>query len=181
MNLLPSPSSRRLFVGLMPDAKVRAAIQKHCQDWEWPLRHKYRLTNPARLHMTLHFPEQVARAREPALHAALQGIPMEPLELTLRTPMAWAHGIAVLLPDEHAGLRALHDRIEHALQLAGFASHINRWTPHVTLAREAPHAKPPEAAQGIRWVVREFALIWSQLPPAYSSARYQVLERYGRQ
>ena len=50
------------------------------------------------------------------------------------------------------------------------------FTPHVTLARGAVNAAPPEATRALIWTVTDFALVWSRPGPP---ARYEVLDRYG--
>jgi 2'-5' RNA ligase len=165
------PSVRRLFIGLMPDAVVQAALQDHARCWAWPP--ESRLTRPERLHLTLHFLGDVEAADEQALYPALAAVRMEPLALVLRTPLVFSGGVAVLLPEENAGLRALHGRFAPALARIGYEM-PKSWVPHVTLARRAAQAAPPEACPPIRWTVREFALVWSRLG---AQSRYEVIAR----
>jgi 2'-5' RNA ligase len=113
------------------------------------------------------------------MQSALRDVRMDPLEIILDSPIVWNKSTAVLRAQEHGELNALHARIERALQLQGFRSHTS-WTPHVTLARGAAGAQPPADPASIRWPVREFALIWSQLnSDGFPKAHYEVLERYG--
>lgn len=168
-----SDATRRLFIGLLPDDAVRAALVDHQTRWYWGTGLP---TRPARLHLTLHFLGEVDAAREQALRDALAGEEVAPFELVLRTPDCWAGGIAVLRPDESATLTDLHSRLAGRLPHAGMASHRLDFTPHVTLARAAPNAAPPEATPPVTWTVRDVALVWSQPGPP---ARYDVLGRYG--
>ena len=41
------------------------------------------------------------------------------------------------------------------------------WTPHVTLARDAAGAAPPEALPTLAWPVRDVVLVWSRLREGY--------------
>jgi 2'-5' RNA ligase len=166
--------ARRLFIGLLPDDAVRDAIAEQQQHWGWGAGGLP--TQPARLHLTLHFLGQIDAAREQALRAALVGEVLVPFELVLRTPERWSGGIAVLRPDEQAALHDLHARLATRLLQAGIAPMRGDFAPHVTMARNARNAKAPAGATPIAWAVRDFALVWSRPGPP---ARYEVLERYG--
>jgi 2'-5' RNA ligase len=182
MNDSPAHPTRRLFIGLMPDAGVQAAIDGHRQLWRWPSN--ARPTAPSQLHLTLHFLGDVPAERLPQLHQALAEVPVHEMQLTLRTPDLWM--VAVLRPDENEALRDLRRRL--AFTLAHLDLHTEGdWTPHVTLARKVDGAQPPESCPPIAWTVREFALVWSTPPADASRARdqrdqidqhYQVLARY---
>jgi RNA 2',3'-cyclic 3'-phosphodiesterase len=166
-------TTRRLFIGLMPDEAVRAALVEHQRHWHWG---GGRPTPRSRLHLTLHFLGEVDPIRELALRDALAGEMVAPFDLNLRTPQAWANGIAVLRPDEQVALRDLHARLAARLVLAGLAPMRGPWVPHVTLARHAPAAAPPEAPAPVSWTVEDFSLVWSRPGPP---AHYEVLDRYG--
>ena len=170
----PSEPAKRLFIGLMPGREVQAAIQQHCRLWVWPSGCKP--TSPERLHLTLHFLGNLDAAREKALKNALLDVPVEPLELVLQIPRVLRNEVAILQPQEHAGLRALRQRLGSALACIGMAF-PQHWKPHVTLARKAARAVAPEAPPRIPWRVTEFVLVWSKLsqPPCY-----EVLARYRR-
>lgn len=160
----PLPATRRLFIGLRPDAGVRHAIDVQRRAWYWPPGS--RLTRPERLHLTLHFLGEVDAAREAALCGALRAMPPLPrMTLVLASPQAWANHVAVLVPDESPPLRALHQALGATLSLAGLLPSQRPWTPHVTLARNARAAGPPEAPLAIRWEVDAVHLVWSRLDP----------------
>ncbi len=165
--------SRRLFIGLLPDQAVRAAVVEHRKAWYWP--HGSRLTLPQRLHLTLHFLGEVQASQQTVLQRAMAETPMDRLSLVLRTPQTWRNGVAVLLPDEHEGLRDLRDRLVPRLQCAGLMPSRAQWTPHITLARQATEAGPPDLLRSIAWTVKDVVLVWSRLSPI---VRYEVLGRY---
>ena len=169
-----SGPSRRLFIGLLPDDAARRALVDQQQRWHWGSGGV--LTRPARLHLTLHFLGEVDATREHALRAALAAEDVAPFELVLRTPECWSGGIAVLRADAHAALIDLRARLAARLLQAGIAPMRDGFVPHLTMARGAVHAAPPEAVAPIVWTVRDFALVWSRAGPP---ARYEVLERYG--
>ena len=159
---------RRLFIGLFPDPPARVAIARHRMRWAWPAGAS--LPQPQRLHLTLYFLGNVEQAVEELLREALRGVAVEPLSLVLRAPQVWRNGVAVLLPDENEGLLALHARIGRAI-----GTPDQRFTPHVTLARKAAQAYPPEASPPIVWRVNAFSLVWSQLG---GRPHYEVRGRY---
>jgi RNA 2',3'-cyclic 3'-phosphodiesterase len=171
------PSPHRLFIGLMPDRQVQAAIQRHCRLWEWPADAKP--TRFGRYHLTLNFLGEVGVAPEQRLRQVLRKVAVEPLELELRIPEVWRNGVAVLQPADHDGLKALHGRIKLAVSAAGLTSADREFRPHVTLARNAAQAKPPDAVPPIRWRVDEVLLVWSVLYPQAKPARYEIVERFG--
>jgi len=166
--------TRRLFIGLIPCAQVRARLAALQRQWFWPPGS--RPTRPERLHLTMHFLGDVDADREALLRAALADVDVEPLDLVLRTPECWSGGIAVVRPDADVALRALHARIAHAVAAGGLRPARERaWTPHVTLARDAHGAAPPEGPRPIRWRVPGFALVWSRLTPPLG---YTTVEQY---
>jgi len=170
------PMPRRLFIGLLPDRQVQAAIQRHCRDWEWP--DGARPTRFGRYHLTLHFLGEVGVAPEQRLRKALRNTAVEPLELELCLPQKWRNHIGVIRPADHDGLQALHERLALAVSAAGLRP-AGDITPHVTLARDAAQARPPATTQPIRWRVDEFVLIWSLIWPEVKPSRYEIVERFG--
>jgi len=172
MNTIHEPT-RRLFIGLFPDPVVRDAIEAHRKTWSWPAG--VRLTNVARIHMTLHFLGEVARSRESLLAERLSGVRMRGMRLLLREPQAWRNPIAVLMPDAHEGLRQLHEDIVREVERADFDVTPGQWLPHLTLARRTRGAVPPAGMAPIAWQVNEFVLVCSHT--AYP-ARYEFIARY---
>jgi RNA 2',3'-cyclic 3'-phosphodiesterase len=171
------PAARRLFIGLMPGRQVQAAIQRHCRDWEWPEAAKP--TRFGRYHLTLYFLGDTGIAPEQRLRRALRQVVVEPLELELQLPEVWRNHVAVLQPAAHQGLVALRERMALALSEAGCQRTGElEFRPHVTLARNAADAHPPEAVRPIRWRVDEFALVHSVPFPQAKPARYDIVESY---
>jgi len=123
---------RRLFIGLMPDEAVRAALTAHQQLWQFG---RGRPTSAARLHLTLHFIGEIDATREAALRQALTGVEVVPFELVLRTTEVWSARTAVLCADPQPILTDLHALLAARLLQAGLAPRRDAFAPHVTLAR----------------------------------------------
>lgn len=169
------PATRRLFIGLMADSGVAAAVARQCHHWHWPAGCKP--ADAGRLHLTLHFLGEVDPPREQALRQLLRDVRCPPFDLLLTAPRVWPGGIAVLLPREQPALLTLRERTALAVTAAGLRP-AARFTPHVTVARHQQDTHLPEELASVPWPVREFALVWSRLPPRVARADYQVLERY---
>ena len=172
MTSAPAPTGR-LFIGLFPDPGVQAAIDTYRRNWRWP--RGARMVPPARIHMTLHFLGEVATTQQAALQDGLSEMPMQALTLVLRTPEVWRNPVAVLLPDVHEGLRALHERLKQPLLDAGLSPETARWTPHLTIARKCLGAMPPDEPPQIPWQVSELVLACSHLTPP---VHYEILARH---
>lgn len=177
---VPLPEStgptRRLFVGLMAGDPVRQAVLDWRGQWRWP--RGAALASPVHLHLTLHFLGEVPEDRLPALRSALAQVPFSPLCLQLGQAQTWARGLVVLRPSPDAGLDRLQADTALAVQAVGLQASALPWKPHLTLARKAAGAVPPDAALSVAWPVAGFELVWSRLPPAVPRALYEVLGRW---
>lgn len=106
--------AQRLFLALWPDDDVRRQLAAHAGQWAWPAGCVKYL--PADWHVTLHFIGNVDAQRLVNLAQAV-AVPLQPFELVLDHPGVWPRGLAVLLATEVSiPLRALHDRLGHALR-----------------------------------------------------------------
>jgi RNA 2',3'-cyclic 3'-phosphodiesterase len=169
----PEEPQRRLYLGLLPPAIVQAQVLAHMQDWYW--QPESRRTHAPRLHLTLHFLGEVGFAHEQWLRAQLPTVRFAAFDLHFNDAQAWRNGIAVLLPQESRALSALYAQLGKVLQQAGLPAH-KPYTPHLTLARHAAQARPPDVLQPVHWPVDALYLVWSQLPPRWPQARYEILE-----
>jgi 2'-5' RNA ligase len=156
---------------LWPDAGVRDAIAAWSDQWQW--NSTARRVRPGQLHLTLHFLGEVARARLPPLREAL-ALPFAPFTLRLARPALWRGGIAVLEPERvPRRLHQVHFALAEALRRIALPVEDRPWRPHVTLARQAVSAVPPEHGPTLRWQVRGYALVESHPQP---EGGYAVLE-----
>lgn len=190
------PASRRLFIGLLPPAEVRAAIVETARPVLGALRGTVYAAED--LHLTLCFLGQVAEARLPCLRSELAGALASASAVHLRvggtgafpTPgkerTVWA-GLD-LRPDERAGLLELVRRSREASSAAGIDWNegqseppLEGFVPHLTLARpRSPGRVPPEFA-GLRfdreWTA-DAVLLFESAGAGGSGGRYPVLTRW---
>lgn len=175
-NLLHEPpaASVRLFLALLPDARVQAALARHVDHWHFlPDAVQYA---PADWHATLHFIGPVARARLPALYAGLQ-VPFTPFDLRFGDPACWPHGLAVLCPSAVPdALVQLHGRLGQALRELDLKTDTRPYRAHVTLARKVHDAACPAPPPAFAWPVSSYALVEST---GQTEPRYRVLQSYG--
>jgi len=166
------PEQARLFVALWPDRAVRRSLADYRNVWSWQGRPAQVRDN--KLHITLHFLGDVARARLPELRTAL-AVPCTTFDLVLGRPVLLRRGIAVIeplsVPDE---LLALHAVLKEALCGFGLPVESRPFRPHVTLARHALQAGFPAQALKVLWRVEGYALLESRM----ETGEYRVLERY---
>jgi len=169
----PAPDTARLFLALLPPATVQAALAIHAAAWRWPADAAVYAGDD--WHVTLHYIGPVPCARLDELQTGLS-LPVAPFELRFGVPALWPHGLAVLLPMAvPPALQELHDALGQRLRRLGLRTDERPYRPHLTLARRADQAVPPQApAWG--WSVRAYVLMASTGRP---EARYRVLQHYG--
>jgi 2'-5' RNA ligase len=163
--------SVRLFTALWPDAAARAQLAALRDAWRWPPG--ARPVADANLHATLHFIGSFRRDRLDALRQALGAVAIEPLHLDLAGTDVWRGGIAVALLAAEPGVLALHARLAPALVGLGVTLDPRPFQPHVTLARKASRAQPPEGRPALDWRADGFALIASR------GGAYDVVAAWG--
>ena len=167
------PDTTRLFLALWPDDDVRAALQRGCDRWNWTKGAW--VARPSSLHLTLHFLGNLPSSSLPELVRELE-VPFDPFDLTLNSTMVWPNGIAVLQPAEvPRGLIELQAALGVALQRLEIPIEARTYRPHVTFARRAQGALPPDDNEPVRWPVCSYALIESRTA---SLGGYRLLREY---
>jgi 2'-5' RNA ligase len=169
----PALPTARLFLALLPDESIRAALAAHADGWHWTSdAARYA---PADWHVTLHFIGPVPRQRVEELRAAL-AVPVVPYELRFGEPALWPHGVAVLRPMAvPMGLQQLHADLGRVLRRLGLRTDERPYRPHLTLARHAAQATAPVRHPAFGWQVRGYALMEST---GLAGQRYRVLQAY---
>ena len=158
----------RLFYALWPDAATRTALLA------WQARLQGKPVRAEKLHLTLAFLGQRPASELPALLDLLEQLPARAMPLLFdhaghfaQQALAWA-----ALAQPSPALLALRAACMQALAQQGLAPRFehDRFTPHVTLARQAP----PPASQDfapIAWQADELVLVES----LKSSGEYRIL------
>lgn len=153
-------TSARLFLALWPEPQTLRELLAWRERWSWPAG--ARITPPERLHLTLHFIGPVAQARLPGLGPALR-VAVPAFEIEFDQVQSWPRGLMALCPQVlPPGLVALHQALQNMLQAVPLPVEQRRFRPHVTLARDASGALPPEGEFCLRWPVRGYALVQSE-------------------
>lgn len=160
-------TGHKLFFALWPDTDTRAALARL-----QPLA-PGRPIAPAKLHLTLaflgHQPSSALAPLLDILHSL--ALPSPPLAMQVdclgyfqRPRIAWA-GMAHV----PAALVALQAELMEKLAAAGFspATH-GAFKPHVTLARDAPHAPPHTRFTAVPWLADQAALVASLPDGSYA-------------
>lgn len=152
-------SSRRLFVGLMADDRMRDAVEALRSTWAWPVG--ARMVPRHNLHLTLQFLGEVHLIDEASLVEAMAEVLVPEFQLTFRSSAIWHDDVLVLLAEGTPALDALRRDTGAATAAAGLESDP-LWTPHVTLARHAWASQAPAAFEPIVWSPRALSVVWSR-------------------
>lgn len=153
----------RLFLALWPDDDLRARLLSVQGRWVWPERAA--AVPPDRLHLTLHFLGDVDEGAAASLAASLPPV-ASPFTLRLAQAALWPQGIAVLEPEAVPdGLSAIHAELGALLRSQGLRVEARPFRPHVTLARHAQGALPPDPSPAVEWPVGGYALVRSIAGP----------------
>lgn len=166
----------RLFFALWPQPPVRAEMMQHAALWRFSA--PARPTPADKLHLTLLFMDGVPQSCLQDLVDIGQRIAARSRAFTLElnAAAAWPRGgIAHLAPNHPPReLGALRQALLDAARQADIAHDARAFRPHVTLARHAQLANPPEAFAPIVWRVEGLSLAQSML----GSGRYAVLDAW---
>ena len=175
----PSPTPRRLFTAIFPDAAACAAIDAERQRWDG-LPRRLRPA-PDRMHLTLQFFNRVDASAQRSWSQALTALGFEPFRIVLDRAELWRTGsgtIAVLRPAPNPALQDLHRATDALAAQAGLQPESRAFKPHLTTLRHAERVTLAPLAAPIAWTVRQVDLIWSDL--AAQPPRYVSLGAFGR-
>lgn len=178
----PWPAARsgrdgmRLFFALWPQPSARAALMQHAGQWRFSA--PARPTPSDKLHLTLLFMDGVPESSLQVLADIGQHIAAQApgFRLQLDTAALWPRGgIAYLAPSQPPReLASLRQALLDAVRQAGVPHDARAFRPHVTLARRAQAALPPEAFVPVVWLADALSL--AQSVPG--SGRYAVLDNW---
>jgi 2'-5' RNA ligase len=168
---------RRLFVAMLPDAKVRHELTMLQARPE--IRAAGGRMVPAKnIHMTLRFLGDEDTSRQGTLKAWLAEFDFEPVTLTLDRVGYWSHaGILWLGPRKTSrALSVALQRLSNQLRALGYRADGRGSKAHVTLARDARAAKH-FVFSPVTWRAETMVLVASKRLP--QGARYTVLAQSG--
>lgn len=172
----------RLFVAIRPPEPVRSALLAAMGGVSGA-----RWQTDAQIHLTLRFIGEVHRHAARDVHAALGAIHFPDFEIALsgigtferrgQPEAVWA-GVT-----PHEPLKALHNKVDQALERVGIEADRRAYLPHITLARLNRTSGPVRNFLELRgglssapFRVGRFALFESRLTP--EGAVYSAVEEY---
>lgn len=117
------------------------------------------------LHMTLQFIGNVQHSRLPTMIAAAENVTSASFSMQLKKVAYWKHNqIAyATLSDDEPSLTNLARSLKTALNKAGMTHTDQKFSPHVTLLRNAQQEPQIHDFTGIEWPVNAFVLVESTL------------------
>lgn len=162
---------RRLFTALWPEPADGDRLARWAGRWHWPAT--ARRVAPDRLHLTLHFMAAVPEDRVALLRQGLARCTVAPFRLDFGPAQVWPRGVAVLeLAGLPPSLLALHAAQAEVLQALAIPVERRRYRPHLTLARHATGALPPDGPFTGHWQVSSAVLVESG---AGEAGAYRIL------
>ena len=171
----------RLFFALWPTDPVRQQTRDLARALAIRLHPGGRFVAAERYHLTLAFlGDQVSAAREAAAIQAAATVRSPPFHLKLdhansfrnNRSLPWWFGSREPQP----ALTLLYERLREALQRGGAPPERLKFSPHLTVVRDATQALSPTPIGPIDWAVEEFVLIRSRLD--LQPASYEILGRW---
>jgi len=177
-------SAARVFFAIWPDAEVRQALMQVAHQVHRQVAGK--LTRVDSMHMTLLFLGSTPVEQLGLLAELADAVAFEAFTLDIGTVGCWKHNqIAWIAPlTTPSALARLAEDLARGALARGFQVETRPFVPHLTLVRKARCAGVDEARGAgldvrpprIRWEVREFVLVRSEL--ATSGSRYQQIGRW---
>lgn len=124
-----------------------------------------RCVDPATLHLTLAFLGDTPVVRLDALRELAAGVSGDAFTLTLDQPGCWPHNRVGWLGPTVAppALMQLVEQLRQAMRTGKFTFDERRFTPHVTLIRNA-RCSPSPPCEPVTWQAYNFVLLASRIP-----------------
>lgn len=165
--------TQRVFFALWPGEGVRASLALAARRMHRVLHG--RRTRDESLHLTLAFVGEIDIENFERLVALPADVLTARFRLVLdrwdcwpRNGIGWA-GPSVI----PVQLRDLSENLDAWLSIGGFQAGRSKFTPHVTLLRDAQYAALPGPLAPIEWQVEDLVLVRSELLP--KGARHKVV------
>ncbi|MFC4253172.1 RNA 2',3'-cyclic phosphodiesterase [Sinimarinibacterium flocculans] len=171
-------AGRRLFIALMPDAKVRGQLHATAKDLAIRMNpQRRRMIAPENYHVTLQFlGDGITDEQLAALRQALSLVRGDPVEMTIDHARTFGEGGTWWLGMRQTppALDALRAQVLLRTGSVGFTGD-RRFTPHVSVMK-VPEKLPPTRTMVVTWTADTFALVSSTLTP--DGSRYEVLQQW---
>ncbi len=168
--------AQRVFFALWPDDGVRSSLARAARRMHRVMHG--RRTRDENIHLTLAFIGEVDIESFDRLLALPAGVLTTGFRLILDRWDCWPRsGIAWAGPSRvPAALTQLAENLEAWLCAGGFGATRGKFTPHVTLLRDAQYAAMPEPLAPIEWQVEDLVLVRSELLP--KGSHYGIVARW---
>lgn len=157
----------RLFFALLPNPETRAAIVKATKDLTMMIPHYGKPVRDENLHLTLMFlGDAVPASEQQAAIAAAECVAVGPLTMELDhgatfpgSPSTWWLGSRTAFP----ALLELRRQLQSAIVERKVTFDRQRFSPHVTIVRQAQSRLPNTTIKPIRWRCEYFSLMRSPI------------------
>ena len=168
--------SVRVFFALWPNRLIQQ--QLHTIAKQLQPQCKGRVMRAETLHMTLQFIGNIPRSLLPRIISAADQIAAQPFAMQLAKTAYWKHNrIAYATLASNAPLlNDLVSSLKTALSEQGITYADQKFSPHVTLLRNAEHKPQIEDFPPIEWQVDCFVLVESALSD--QGAHYKILHQW---
>jgi RNA 2',3'-cyclic 3'-phosphodiesterase len=165
-------AAHNLFFALWPDEAVRVQMEALATALDCDHHPRGRLLKPARYHLTLQFLGEHAEVTPQLVEDAMKAagrVQAPAFDLSLDRAGSFHNVWWLGSAQPPQGLQALWQALSIELMHARVkVVSPGRFTPHVTVVRDAAARLPPTPVAPIEWRVREFVLIDSQPPRPYT-------------
>lgn len=168
--------TQRVFFAFWPDDVVRSSLALAARRMHRVMHG--RRTRDASIHLTLAFVGDVDIESFGRLRAMPADLLTASFRLTLDRWDCWPrNGIGWAGPSQiPESLQRLSQNLQAWLHARGFRIEQRKFTPHVTLLRDAQYAAMPESLAPIEWKVEELVLVRSEL--FANGAHYDIVARW---
>lgn len=166
----------RVFFALWPSCQIQQ--QLHTLAKQLRPQCQGRVMRAETLHMTLQFIGNIPRSQLPRIISAADKVATQPFAMQLTKTAYWKHNqIAyATLSSEVPLLDDLVSRLKMALAEVGVAYADQKFSPHVTLLRNAEHKPLIQEFPPIAWQVDRFVLVESVL--SEHGAQYKIIKAW---
>jgi len=145
----PGPAALRAFIAIELPGSARTALASMVASLPESSGRAVRWLRPGGIHLTLRFLGNISEERVPELASSLAEAASRtaPFQLALGEPGGFpsvraARVLWLGLTGELSRLRLLHSRLEGSLSNLGFPPEKRPFSPHLTLGRARPGARP---------------------------------------